>query len=299
MSLSAPTRSWLGALVVGAVVATSASLESRPVPASMAIRPAVALKLSIDHPQYEQWLREGCGRNCRALPGSLTDTVRTVLQRTYGYVNWTSTAPARDTVEIKWIDYGEFSGSRLEFRLVTRDTVLQIPPVRVVFELFPAVADHTNNGWNADAVYRAWAAGLDSVLPNPELGTRFFAHIPIEAGTKRPTPGLMEVNVRAADIDLAKDIAPLFRVLADVNDTLRNTRVNASVGLEECDTTGDQQAYACSVRKLIYPSGPVVPPRFDSVLRFARIAPKHVFVTNYRSALARRTKSTLEPPPER
>ncbi len=278
----ARTSAFAGALALLALGAPAHARRFAP-PA----RQAVALELRIDAESYRRRLHdETCSQVCRTLEESLTDSVRVLLQRSYGFFDW-GAAGARDTVVIRWVERAppELPGSQLDLRI--DGPVPRMNPSHISID-FDRYVDFSRReakpaAWEPASLEREWAARLasPSTLLSPDLLVAVFGRIPIAASATFPRPGFAEVTVRPEDVAAAADTRPVFSVHTTITDPAANTADDAELILHKCKTTIAHTGYACEVLLAQYPSDRVTGQPLVALLGRARIAIHSVHVVEF------------------
>ncbi len=280
----ARTSALAGALAL-ALVALGAPAHARTRRLAPPARQPVALELRIDAETYRRRLQdETCSQVCRTLEESLTDSVRALLQRSYGFFDWGADG-ARDTVVIRWVERPppELPGSLLDLRIDGPVPRMHPQHLSIDFERYADFSrrEETPAAWRPEALEREWAARLSSTLLSPDLLVAVFGRIPILASASFPRPGFAEVTVRPEDVAAAADTRPVFSVHTTITDPSVNTADDAELILHKCKTTITHSGYVCEVLLAQYPSDRVTAQRLLALLGRATIAVHSVHVVEF------------------
>jgi hypothetical protein len=274
------------AAAIGLMAFGLTTQAGQPAPA-LPVRPAVALKLSIDADHYRKMLRdEPCARQCLALRDALADSVRSLLQSSYAFLDWSAgPAAARDTVEIRWIERPplDIPGSKLDFRIRSPEPRMRLSSFPVEFETYAdfSARESAPEKWHPDSLRRAWLTRLASTLRQPELLVEVFGRIPLNAPVAFLTTGRATVGVRAQDIGVDARNAPVFLVRATVTDPRHGTVADADVVLVNCLTMGGSAAFNCEPTQLIYSSHSLTGTELTQLLARATLVKKTVGIVEY------------------
>jgi hypothetical protein len=285
MSYSAVLRSALtGALGIAVLGLTAAP---PPRPEADAVKPPVALRLSIDAGHYRKLLQDAtCTQHCLALRDALVDTVRSLLQTSYAFLDWNGgKSSARDTVEIRWIERAppELPGSQLDFRIRSSTPRMRRVNYPVDFETYADFSRRqaSPHSWHPDSLRRAWVVRLASTLQQPELLVEVFGRIPINARVTLGGPGRATVGVRPGDIGASDDMRPAFVVRSRIVDTVNNTDEVGELILAKCLTTLGAPGYNCETLRLDYISHSIAGAALVDLLGRATLADTSVLVVEY------------------
>ena len=249
------TRRW--ALVAGVVSVSAITLAAthHHAPPPVAVRPAVALRVSIDAIEYLTILDDPtCARDCRSLRDALADSAFAIVRTAYPFLNWDAGANASDTVNLRLTSKGiSAPWSLIEFRIRASQPRMQPDRLLVDFEPYDDfVARDERDDWSVDSLRRQWTRLMRAKLTNPNLVETVFGRIPLNAPVRiRGRVGL--VGVRGRSIYQATDERPAFDVTTQVSDPVTGGD-QVVIRLNPCRGIGEPE-YNCNVARVIYPSG--------------------------------------------
>jgi hypothetical protein len=276
-----PTSALAGVVALAAL-GTAPHVRARaPAPS----RQPVALSIRIDAAPYRRRLRdETCTSACRALETKLAESVRAMLQRSYGFFDWGASG-ASDTVVMRWIDRPppEIPGSLLAFQIAGPVRRMRQPVVSFEFERYSDFSrrEAMPARWNPDSLRKEWMDRLSTTLLAPDVLVTVFGRIPIVASATFPRPGLAEIAVRPEDVAPSADARPVFSVHATITDTSTNTADDAELILHKCKTTITRSGYACEVLLAEYASDRVTGQALIALLGRAIIAVRSVHIVEF------------------
>ena len=249
------TRRW--ALIAGVVSVSAITLAAtrHHAPPPVAVRPAVALLVSIDANEYLTKLDDPqCARDCRSLRDALADSALAIVRAAYPCLNWDEGAQASDTVNLRLTSKGSGAPwTLMEVRIRAPQPRMQ--PDRLLIDFEPYLdykARDERDDWTVDSLRRQWTRLMRAKLTNTNLVETVFGRIPINAPVRiRGTVGF--VGVRGRSISQANYERPAFDVTTQVNDPVTGSdqvviRLNPCRGI-------DGPEYNCTVARVIYPSG--------------------------------------------
>jgi hypothetical protein len=211
----------------------------------------------------------------------LTDSVRAMLQRSYGFFDWGASG-ASDTVVMRWIERppADLPASLLNFQISGPIKRMRQPTMSFEFERYADFSrrEATPARWAPDSLQKDWIQRLSTTLLAPDMLVSVFGRIPIVATATFPRPGMAEIAVRPEDVAAAADARPVFAVHAKITDPTTNTADDAEIIVHKCKTTIAQNGYACEVLLAEYPSDRVTGQALTALLGRATISPKSVHV---------------------
>ncbi len=244
------------ALAAGIATASAVTLAAVRLhaPPPVAIRPAVALFVSIDASEYLTKLDDpACVRDCRALREALADSALAIVRAAYPFLNWDDAAHASDTVNLRLTSKGiSAPWSLIEFRIRASQPRMQPDRLLIDFEPYDdfKVRDMRDD-WSVDSLRRQWTRRMRAKLTNPNLVETVFGRIPINAPVKI-TGTVGHVGVRGRSIYQANYERPAFDVTTQVTDPVTGSD-QVVVRLHPCRGIGEPD-YNCDIARIIYPS---------------------------------------------
>jgi len=256
MSFSAVVRSAGAAALALLLGAPAAPGTTTPPPVA---RTAVTLLLSIDAATYRARLQDrNCTQRCLQLRNALSDTVRSMLQRSYAFFDWRTGAVVSDTFELRWVDgeaAADIPNTKLEFgiRGRTGDPPRMTNAFPVPFESYSDFSARISpERWHPDSLRRAWLVRLADKLRQPDLLVEVFGRVPIAASVSFPQPGRATVSVRPSEIGATADARPAFQVFARITDPAKGIADDAKLTIAKCQPLVTGEGYGCDVRQLQY-----------------------------------------------
>lgn len=283
MSSSTAAGKAAGVALACSLVLLTGSRHGPPIEVSA--RPSVALRLSIESEHYrDEFADPSCLARCRAFRDGLVDSVRTLLQSSYPFLNWDGGATARDTVEIGWVDRPPTGllQTDLDFRILSPEPRVRLRKMIRSFEKATDFTGHVDDGWRPNSLRRQWMDKLARTFQDPDLLVQVFGRIPINARVTFAPSNFALVAIRPDELRAEADSRPVFLVTAQLLDPLENSDDEAALRVGPCNTASGGNAYSCKVQSLSYISQQNI--RGDSlsaILRRATITVKGVRILGY------------------
>ncbi len=283
--------------VLPAVLLCAAAGDTHP-PAPPSVRPVMSVTVKVEGPRYSLKL----GPKQAELEKLFGDSVRAVLNRNFGFLQWADSGPNPYTLTLKVVQNNLIAN--LALKLSGDGMARTLEPQPRMFETLETLT--TRQDWEPKNIVTTWGPQFEKILltSREEMISTVFSQVPLALAAPidrikvflAPNLGV-QIKIGPDELQAAARGEQKFRLELKVEDPgPPSSNTNAFVDLVGCVDSNDGPGYACEMGTLNYRgfTGPAADR--SAVLARSRLTPVALYVLQYQQARFQTGAGGLVPP---